>query len=87
MNRVIWAVKDAIWFRQTEWGRLYIHNWVFDLFGTVTSGFCTGKSLSEALLFSEFGKNMLCTKIALNVRNNFCTQHVLPRFELEIFMY
>ena len=52
MNRVIWAVKDAIWFRQTEWGRLYIHNWVFDLFGTVTSGFCTGKSLSEALLFS-----------------------------------
>ena len=30
---------------------------------------------------------MLCTKIVLNVRNNFCTQHVLPRFELEIFMY
>ena len=22
-----------------------------------------------------------------NVRNNFCTQHVLPRFELGIFMY
>ena len=22
------------------------------------------------------------TKIVLNVRNNFCTQHVLPRFEL-----
>ena len=30
---------------------------------------------------------MLCTKIVLNVRNNFCTQHVLPRFELGIFMY
>ena len=27
---------------------------------------------------------MLCTKIVLNVRNNFCTQHVLPRFELGI---
>ena len=48
---------------------------------------CTGKSLSEALLFAEHGENMLCTKIVLNVRNNFCTQHVLPRFELGIFMY
>ena len=48
---------------------------------------CTGKSLSEALFFAEHGENMLCTKIVLNVRNNFCTQHVLPRFELGIFMY
>ena len=47
----------------------------------------TGKSLSEALLFAEHWENMLCTKIVLNVRNNFCTQHVLPRFELGIFMY
>ena len=47
----------------------------------------TGKSLSEALLFAEHGDNMLCTKIVLNVGNNFCTQHVLPRFELGIFMY
>ena len=47
----------------------------------------TGKSLSEALLFAEHGENMLCTKIVLNVGNNFCTQHVLPRFELGIFMY
>jgi len=45
------------------------------------------KSLSEALLFAEHGENMLCTKIVLNVRNNFCTQHVLSRFELGIFMY
>ena len=37
----------------------------------------TGKSLSEALLFEEHGEKMLCTKIVLNVRNNFCTQHVL----------
>ena len=43
--------------------------------------------MSEALLFAEHGENMLCTKIVLNVRNNFCTQHVLPRFELGIFMY
>ena len=49
-------------------------------------GIVTGKSLSEALLFAEHGVNMLCTKIVLNVRNNFCTQHVLPRFELGIFM-
>ena len=47
----------------------------------------TGKSLSEALLFTEHGENMLCTKIVVNVRNNFCTQHILPRFELGIFMY
>ena len=48
---------------------------------------CTGKSLSEALLFAEHGENMLCTKIDLNVRKNVCTQHDLPRFELGIFMY
>ena len=47
----------------------------------------TGKSLSEALLFAEHGENMFFTKIVLNVRNNFCTQHVLPRFELRIVMY
>ena len=47
----------------------------------------TGKSLSEALFFADHGDNMLCTKIVLNVRNNFCTQHVLPRFELGIFMH
>jgi hypothetical protein len=47
----------------------------------------TGKSLSEVLLFAEHGENMLCLKIVLNVKNNFCTQHVLPRFELGIFMH
>ena len=34
--------------------------------------FPTGKSLPEALLVAEHGENMLCTKIVLNVRNNFC---------------
>ena len=47
----------------------------------------TCKSLAEALLFAEHGENMLCTKIVLNVKNNFCTQLVLPKFELGIFMY
>ena len=47
----------------------------------------TGKSLSEALPFAEHGENMWCTKNVLNFRNNFCKQHVLPRFELGIFMY
>ena len=42
----------------------------------------TGKALSEALLFAEYGENMLCTKIVLNVRNNFCTQHVSPGLNL-----
>jgi hypothetical protein len=41
-------------------------------------------NLCQKLFFLQ---NMLCTKIVLNVRNNFCTQHVLPRFELGIFMY
>ena len=40
----------------------------------------TGQSLSEALFFADHGENMLCTKIVLNVRNNFCTRHVLPMF-------
>ena len=38
---------------------------------------CTGKSLSEDLLFADHGENILCTEIVLNVKNNFCTQHVL----------
>ena len=46
----------------------------------------TGKSLSEGLPFAEHGEKMLCTKLVMNVRNNFCTQHVFPRFELGIFM-
>ena len=37
----------------------------------------TGKSLSEALLFAEQGENMLCTKIVLNVRNNFCDHSMI----------
>ena len=59
MNRIIWAVKDAIWFRQTEWGRLYIHNWVFSLFGTVTSGFCT---MSAFMVSSRqfYGDPIIC---------------------------
>ena len=48
---------------------------------------CSDKSLSEALLFAGHGENMLCAKIVLNVRKNFCTQHVLSRFQLGIFMY
>ena len=43
--------------------------------------------MSETLLFAEHEEDMLCTKIVLNVRNNFCTQHVLPKFELGIFLY
>ena len=34
-----------------------------------------------------FLQNMLCTKIVLNVRNNVCTHHAIPRLELGIFMY
>ena len=70
---------------------------------------CTGKSLSEALIFastnlqhndrlfielqvqymkipsSEHGENMLWTEIVFDIQDNFCTQHVLPRFELGIY--
>ena len=55
--------------------------------GATSDIFCTGKSLSEVLLFAQDGENMLCTKIVLNVRNNFCTPHALPRFELGNCMY
>ena len=68
-----------------EDARIWLDRWLADLFPrSFFPG--TGKSLSEALLFAEHGENM-CTKIVLNVRNNFCTQHVLHRFELEIFVY
>lgn len=59
LNRVIWAVKDAVWFRQTEWSRLYIHNWIFTLANSVTSGFC---ALSSFLVSSHsfFGHAIVC---------------------------
>ena len=55
--------------------------------GTRSKYIHTGKSLSDALFLAEHGENMLYTKIVLNVRNNLCTQRVLPRFELGTFMY
>ena len=36
---------------------------------------------------SENEENVLCTKIVLNVSNNFFTQQVPPRFELGTLMY
>ena len=42
----------------------------------------TSKSLSEALFFAEHGEKMLWKIFFLNVRNYFCTQLDLPRFEL-----
>ena len=33
------------------------------------------------------GENMLCTEIVSDIQNNFCTQHVLFRFELGVLMY
>ena len=50
----------------------------FVIFGH--SHILTGTSLSEALLFAEHGENMLWTEIVLNVKNHFCTQHVLSMF-------
>ena len=64
---------------------IQIQNALFDGFHLIYLD--AGKSLSEALLFAEYGENMLCTKYVLNVRNNLCTQHVLPGFDLGIFMY
>ena len=74
------SLKVGHWVAQT---------WPFFWQITWNYRFCplTGKYLSEALLFAKHGENMLCRKIVLSVRNNFCTQHFLPRFELGIFMY
>ena len=44
---------------------------------------CKGKSLSEALLFAEHGGKHVVYKNCLECQK----QHVLPRFELGIFMY
>ena len=35
----------------------------------------------------KLGENMLRTEIVSYIQDNFCTQHVLLRFELRIFMY
>ena len=51
----------------------------------------TGKSLSEALIFASTNPqydNRLFIELQVQFNTwKFCTQHVLPRFELGIFMY
>ena len=42
--------------------------------------------MSEAFLLAAQGENMLYTANVRNVRNNFCTQLVLRRFELGTFV-
>ena len=74
MPSLIWCLKSEA---------LYCS---FSCFLICISKVNTVKSLSEALLFAH-RDNMLSSKIVLNVRKNFCAQHVLPRFELGIFMY
>ena len=46
---------------------------------------CTGKFLSEALLFAEHGENMLCTKIVLNAMSETISVHNMfsPGLSLE----
>ena len=63
----------------SETDRILMHVYIYEFLYI----HITGKSLSEVLLFAEHGENMLCTGIVLNVRNNFCTQHVLPTIPLE----
>ena len=44
-------------------------------------------NLCQKLLFLQnMGRTCCVQKIVLNVKNNFCAQHVFPRFELGIFM-
>ena len=71
-----------------EAGRMMVYSYIKETPPYFALGLAaTGKSLSEALLFAEHRENMFCTKMVLIVRNNFCTKHVFPRFELGIFMY
>ena len=53
------AFKNTLWFKTTTWGRLYIHSWVFSMFNSMTSSFCT---LSAFLVSSRqfFGEPILC---------------------------
>ena len=85
-----------LWFQEVWWFPLYRITLQWNSTSRCCSGRSlygstdfqgTGKSLSEALLFAEHWEHILCTKIVLNVRNNFCTQHVLPRFEFGNLMY
>ena len=56
------------------------HKQILVKFEIVHNDASTGKSLSEALIFAEHRKNMLCTEIVLNFKISLCTQHVLLMF-------
>ena len=50
---------------------LTLKNWTFEFF---RSKYVQVNLCLKLFLFAEYGENMLCTKIDLNVRNNFCAQ-------------
>ena len=81
-----WCLLYFVLFQRYQWCNWKVKTDAFK------SGLCQSKKVQvifcqKLFFFAEHGENMLCTKIVLNVRNNFCAQHVLPRFELGIFMY
>ena len=49
MSGLFHAFKNTLWFKTTTWGRLYIHSWVFSMYNSLTSSYCTCISFLVAL--------------------------------------
>jgi hypothetical protein len=84
VNWKLWRTKVERRYRVIDCKSTYIFKYIsinikFDM---IQVNLC-----QKLFFFAEHGENMLCTKIVLNVGNNFCTQHFLPRFELGTFMF
>ena len=59
MSGLFHAFKNTLWFKTTTWGRLYIHSWVFSMYNSLTSSYCTCMSFLVASR-QFFGKPILC---------------------------
>ena len=59
MSGLFHAFKNTLWFKTTTWGRLYIHSWVFSMYNSLTSSYCTCMSFLVASR-QFFGEPILC---------------------------
>ena len=59
MSGLFHAFKNTLWFKTTTWGRLYIHSWVFSMYNSLTSSYCTCMSFLVASR-QFFGDPIIC---------------------------
>ena len=67
-GRILANISFVFWAMESQENAFEIYCLLMYTYTYHLATVCTEKSLSEALLFAEYGENILCTEIVLNVR-------------------